>query len=1230
MPTGSSDSALSGTPVPADGIVPITWTWAESLVLADFDPATDVLALDWFTGADLQLTEEGGNAVLRIPGMLQSYTLTGVSLADLSMANFTFKDASAGSYLSDTLAAADSGGMGEDGHDDGGMGDGGNDGGGTGDSGTGDGGTGDGGGDTGGGGAGDGGAIGTGDVHAVNTAAADIQGFDPATDILDFGDVSVHNLILGKTEAGEVAFVNVWAWSPEMQVLDGITFEELSIANFGTVVNEHLRQDIGGVVSWELGLGPREADTVYMRSHEYGVHERVENFDPSAMKLSFLYFGTRERLTAEDSAEGLLLSVQPSGQSILLVGVAKADLVAANLEFHHDQIVEDQLEAVFGFTVDEVTMVSRAGLLTPDAPAGEVTDGHQTSAGSENGHDHGDHGGHDDDGMGDGGMGDDGTGDGGGDTGDGGTGDGAAIGTGDVHAVNTAAADIQGFDPATDILDFGDVSVHNLILGKTEAGEVAFVNVWAWSPEMQVLDGISFDELSIANFGTVVNEHLRQDIGGVVSWELGLGPREADTVYMRSHEYGVHERVENFDPSAMKLSFLYFGTRERLTAEDSAEGLLLSVQPSGQSILLVGVAKADLVAANLEFHHDQIVEDQLEAVFGFTVDEVTMVSRAGLLTPDAPAGEVTDGHQTSAGSENGHDHGDHGGHDDDGMGDGGMGDGGTDDGGEPVPAGNVVAITWAWAESRTFDDFDPATDVLALDWFRAEDLQLVEEQGSTVLRIPGMQQSYTLAGIALAELSLANFTFMDPGAGAYLAGVLGAEGGTGTDDGGGTGDTGGGDTGGDTGGDDTGGGDTGGTDPGSGQVHAVTWSWNEHLAIGDFDIAADQLAIGWFAPEHLTLTQVGGSTVLGIPSNQQSVTLTGIALADLGPQNFTFMDPAAAAHVAAILAAADATPDAGDGGGTDGGGDTGDGGGGGGGPGGSGDGDNSFAAFLTELGDYESGVDYDRYLSGDITEAQIRGWVGDPVWESWEAGEIGWRDMSYHSVNSYGFTGRYQFGEALLIDLGYYQADTYYLNGAATNEWNGSWTGKNGVTSYDGFKSDIQETAILDAFGMNLKVIDGLLQAAGSSLDDVLGMSIPDVTWADAHTDVVTVTGLLASAHLVGAWSTAAFLLNGAESADEYGTSMRQYMSVYGGYEHPPAEDLVADYVESTSPYHWTYYPDVTFDAPDAQDALTVAALESGADGGADDPSAADSLFDDGADDPEADGHGDQHDDMAA
>lgn len=52
-------------------------------------------------------------------------------------------------------------------------------------------------------------------------------------------------------------------------------------------------------------------------------------------------------------------------------------------------------------------------------------------------------------------------------------------GTGRVFAANPAAADIVGFNPAVDRLDFGDVSVHNLILGKTSTGKVAIINPWA-------------------------------------------------------------------------------------------------------------------------------------------------------------------------------------------------------------------------------------------------------------------------------------------------------------------------------------------------------------------------------------------------------------------------------------------------------------------------------------------------------------------------------------------------------------------------------------------------------------------------------------------------------------------------------------------------------------------------------------------------------------------------------
>ena len=163
------------------------------------------------------------------------------------------------------------------------------------------------------------------------------------------------------------------------------------MANVGVVMNEHRRQDIGGVVSWEPGHGQREGKPGYVRWNEYGVRQRIEGFNPASMKLSFLYFGSRERLSVTDTAEGLLISVLPTNQSILLVGLTKAQLVPGNVEFHHDQIVEDQLEVPFGHPAEHFTLVSRTSLLTPTAPAGQVTDGDQTSIGQTQpgGHDHG-------------------------------------------------------------------------------------------------------------------------------------------------------------------------------------------------------------------------------------------------------------------------------------------------------------------------------------------------------------------------------------------------------------------------------------------------------------------------------------------------------------------------------------------------------------------------------------------------------------------------------------------------------------------------------------------------------------------------------------------------------------------------------------------------------------------------------------------------------------------------
>ncbi len=218
-----------------------------------------------------------------------------------------------------------------------------------------------------------------------------------------------------------------------------------------------------------------------------------------------------------------------------------------------------------------------------------------------------------------------------------------------TYQVNPAGADIPKFDLINDRLDFGEISVHGLILGSLVDGTAVIVNPWADPVQTQALQGLRWSDLSLDNFGVVGNEHLRQDIGGVLSWEKGIGERDPNTIYVRSHQFGVEDVVSGFDPQTQKLSFLYLGTRERMSVLDSDQGLLISFQPSGQSVLLLGVQRKDLIGSNLEFHHDQVMEDNLEVPFGFTADEVALVSREGLLTPASPMGTFTDGNQIRAG-----------------------------------------------------------------------------------------------------------------------------------------------------------------------------------------------------------------------------------------------------------------------------------------------------------------------------------------------------------------------------------------------------------------------------------------------------------------------------------------------------------------------------------------------------------------------------------------------------
>ncbi len=510
-PDTGGGSGGGGTPVAGNGsagvtkdtaTVVITWAWGENTMITDFDPATDTIFVDWFGPEAIDIVEIDGNVVFTMPANMQTVTLQGVSLSDLTAANFTIMaDATASEILGQVAEDPNGGGVtnppivyDDDGSNPPVI-------------------------------------LGTSDaggvIYQADYSKDDIVGFDVVRDVLDFGDISVHNMITNLTPGGELIVDN--PWGPDMQVVQGVQFQDLTVANFGVVGNEHFRQDIGGVLSWEKGVGPREADTVYIRSHEYGVHEVIDNFDPLTMKISFLYYGTRELLSVEDTDQGLVISTEPSGQSFTFTGIILADLHPGTLEFHHDQVMEDRLEEPFGFSQNDVGLVSREDLLTPEGPDGQVTDGHQTRDGvfwTDV----------PDDGDSDGGPGDDGgtddpvddgdTGDpnddGSGDPGDdnpGGTGDGQDV----YHLTWNWGVEevIQDFDPSEDVLDFGSLPTSLVSVAEIDADLV--FTIANNGGHQYVLSGVQAEDLTMDNLTAPDWNGVLTDQGGVLDQLSALG-----------------------------------------------------------------------------------------------------------------------------------------------------------------------------------------------------------------------------------------------------------------------------------------------------------------------------------------------------------------------------------------------------------------------------------------------------------------------------------------------------------------------------------------------------------------------------------------------------------------------------------------------------------------------------------------------------------------------------------
>ena len=137
----------------------------------------------------------------------------------------------------------------------------------------------------------------------------------------------------------------------------------------------------------------------------------------------------------------------------------------------------------------------------------------------------------------------------------------------------------------------------------------------------------------------------------------------------------------------------------------------------------------------------------------------------------------------------------------------------------------------------------------------------------------------------------------------------------------------------------------------------------------------------------------------------------------------------------------------------------------------------------------------------------------------------------YGIVNSYGYLGKYQFGELALIDVGYYTAD-----GTGANDWKpGYWTGKNGIDSKADFLADgaVQEQAIRAYMKLQWVYLGETQRFAGQKIGGLK----------------VTESGLLAGAHILGAGTVTAFHEAGAVAApaDAYGTAITEYMTLFAG-----------------------------------------------------------------------------------
>lgn len=143
----------------------------------------------------------------------------------------------------------------------------------------------------------------------------------------------------------------------------------------------------------------------------------------------------------------------------------------------------------------------------------------------------------------------------------------------------------------------------------------------------------------------------------------------------------------------------------------------------------------------------------------------------------------------------------------------------------------------------------------------------------------------------------------------------------------------------------------------------------------------------------------------------------------------------------------------------------------------------------------------------------------------------------YSITNWAGYLGKYQVGEAALVDSGYFKSKGSPFD----NKFAGTWTGKNDVTGVKSFLNNpkAQEAAIRDYMQVQWRY----LKANGST--QYVGKTVNGIT--------ITPSGLLGASHLVGQGAVRTYLKSNGKVIPKDGNnvSLETYLKKFNGYDTP-------------------------------------------------------------------------------